>query len=719
MGDILAWALTVEALGLAALPLLRVFFGNRRDSALLSRPVGLALVSYVGWAATHLPRIPFDRRLLLFALLAVAVVSYRVDRKSRPRRPDSPFWGAEDSRAAKYFWATAAVFLIIRAAVPEILGAEKFMDLAFFNSIERYGAMPPLDPWMSGKTINYYYWGYLLAAVLGKLASASPFVGYNLAVATFAGYSFCAAASLGARLAEGRRIASLASGFVAVFAGNVQGAIDSIRSPLDKGFDYWHASRVIANGDTINEFPFFTFFHADLHPHLLAFPYFLAAFVFAHRLYEREPPAADSPAGAARWRRLSAYLLAAFIAGTAVAANTWNLPSIAIGLVFAMALRRAGAGAGLKWRDLIRGGLAGGATALAGLLLFRPYARTYALPYNGLGWTKQKSELFEFLGVWGLFFAVGIVALWPKSETEERARRRRDLRLAVSAGVALAAAFTFGKPVLLPLIFLALLALERAAAAIAGKGTDPGASAVLFASLLLLLSLGAIGGCEFIYFKDSYGDQLQRMNTIFKFYHQAWPLFGIAVVVFAERVWREPGRRGVSLRWIAGAAAVVALLYPVNVAGSRLRQREGSFSLDALPAMARRNAGDAAAVAWLDKNAPGGSVILEATGDPYRELARISTHTGLPTVMGWSNHEGLWRGNDQEVSVRTQLVRGFYSTADEESAMEIVKKFGVRYVVLGDLERATHPNADHIRNFLFLEPVLQGPTTVFKVHTAP
>ena len=119
------------------------------------------------------------------------------------------------------------------------------------------------------------------------------------------------------------------------------------------------------------------------------------------------------------------------------------------------------------------------------------------------------------------------------------------------------------------------------------------------------------------------------------------------------------------------------------------------------------------------KHAAGRSVLLEATGNPYQELARISSHTGLPTVMGWANHEGLWRSNDAEVNVRADLVRGFYSTADEETAQEIVRKFNVSYVILGDLERATHPNADHIANFLFLEPVLKGPTTVFKVRSAP
>ena len=716
MGDILAWAVTVEALGLAAVPLLRLFFGNRRDAALLSRPVGLALVAYVAWAATLLPRIPFERRMLLVAFAAVGIVSYVVDRRARGKAPATRFWGPDEKRAALYFWSATAFFLVIRAAVPEILGAEKFMDLAFFNSITRHGAMPPLDPWMSGKTINYYYWGYLLAASLAKLSSVTPFVSYNLSVATFAGYSFCAAASLGERLTGGSRRAAIASGVVAVFAGNVQSAIDALRAPFDKGFDYWHASRVIANGDTINEFPFFTFFHSDLHPHLLAFPYYVAAFVFAHALYDRPAKLSTDAERGPWWKRALPFLLAGFVAATAIAANTWNLPSIAIGLIGACALRTS-PGEKIRLGTLLRGALTGAATLLAGLVLFRPYAGTYALPYNGLAWTTQKSGLFEFLLVWGFFLAVGIAAAWPPPAADEAARRRRDLWLSASVGVALAAAFMLGRPALLPLSFLALLALARASSALR-DGDEAGRSS-LFASFLMLLSLGMVAGCEFIYFKDSYGDQLQRMNTIFKFYHQAWPLFGVAVVAFADPLWRESGRKRHFLRALAGIAALLSLLYPINAAVSRWRQREGPFSLDGLTALARRNAADAAAVVWLEKNADPRAVIVEATGDPYRDFARISSHTGLPTVMGWANHEGLWRGNDHEVAVRTQLVRGFYSTADDETAFEFLKKFNVQYVVLGDLERANHPNADHIASFIYLQPVLRGPTTIYRVRAGP
>ncbi|HTD52212.1 MAG TPA: DUF2298 domain-containing protein, partial [Thermoanaerobaculia bacterium] len=329
MRDILSWAATLELLGVATLPLLRAFFGNRRDAALLSRPIGLALVAYVAWGACLLG-LPFERGVLMIAFVLVAVCAYVVHRKWRSTQPPAPFWGPEENRAAILFWASAGVFLIIRAAVPEILGQEKFMDLAFLNSLSRNTSMPPLDPWMSGtptgpRTINYYYWGYVLAAALTKLSGITTFVSYNLALATFAGYSFVAAVALGMRLAQGRLSAGIAAGFGAVFAGNLSGALDGWNYFFGKGLDYFHASRVIGSGDTINEFPFFTFFQADLHPHLLGFPYFIATFAIGHRFLVREapPPGEAAPgiwASVKRWVvRLAPAGLLAFVGGTAIA----------------------------------------------------------------------------------------------------------------------------------------------------------------------------------------------------------------------------------------------------------------------------------------------------------------------------------------------------------------------------------------------------------------
>jgi YYY domain-containing protein len=568
---------------------------------------------------------------------------------------------------------------------------------------------------MSGHTINYYYWGYLLAAVLAKISSVATSVSYNLAVATFAGYSFTAAACLGLRLSGGRAAAGLWSAIGSVFAGNLTGAMDAWHTPFAREFDYWHASRVIAGG-TINEFPFFTFFHSDLHPHLLAFPFFIAAFVVAHRVMEIPPAPLPSPWKAADLlRKVWPMFLLALFAGTARAANNWNLPALAILLVFTGVFRTTQGRRLPAAGDALRGALVGAGLLLLSLLLWLPYSRSYALLTQGLAMTTMKSDLLEFLGVWGILLAAGYAALLPPAlggATDEASRRRRDLTVAILSIGCLLAAFAAKAPALVVILPLGLLGVVVAARALRSPEGNP---EDLFAAFLLVLALAMVLGCEFIYFKDSYGLDLQRMNTIFKFYHQAWPLLACAVAVFGSRAWQERTRFGPVLRAVLGAAMLLCLFYPLEAAVSRLRQHEGPVSLDLATALAGRNSGDAAAIQWILRHAPAGSVVLEATGDPYSEFARVSSHTGVPTVLGWANHEGLWRNNDAEVGQRGAAVKTFYTTPDPRTAASVLQKYGVTYVVLGDMERRLYPAAGNIASFPFLEPVVNGNTTVFRV----
>jgi YYY domain-containing protein len=715
----LMWILTVEVLGLACLPLLRAFFENRRDAALLSRPVGLALVAYLGWALSLSKSLGFERGTLLLAIALIGIASFFVWRSARRAAPER-FWGPEETRAALFFWVPAAVFVMIRAAAPEVLGAEKFMDLAFLNSLTRSGAMPPADPWMSGHTINYYYWGYLLAAALAKISAVPTFVSYNLTVATFAGYSFTAAACLALRLSGGRLAAGVWAGIGAVFAGNLTGAFDAWHAPFSRDFDYWHASRVIGSGKTINEFPFFTFFHADLHPHLLAFPFFIAAFAVGHRYIQIPPAPLLTPLKAADVvRKFWPSLLLALLAGTARAGNNWNLPALALLLVLTGVFRVTQGRRLPALGDALWGAVTGGGILLLSLALWFPYSRSYALQTQGLGWTTMKSDLLEFLGVWGILLAAGYASLLPAAAVpgeDERSGRRADLVMAVVAIACLLAAFYAGAPALvasLPLAFLGLRLALRALKSPEGNADD------LFTAFLLVLGIGIVAGCEFIYFKDNYGQDLQRMNTIFKFYHQAWPLLAIAVAVLGERAWRERARAISIARMTLMAAMVLCLFYPIEAAASRLRQHEGAVSLDLGAAVARRSSGDAAAIDWLIQHAPAGSVVLEATSHPYSDYARISSHTGIPTVLGWGNHEGLWRSNDPEVSQRSAAVQAFYTTPDRNSAALILQKYHVTHVVVGDLERRLYPAAGNIASFPFLSPVLPGNTTVYRVVGGP
>ncbi|HEY6049684.1 MAG TPA: DUF2298 domain-containing protein, partial [Thermoanaerobaculia bacterium] len=441
------------------------------------------------------------------------------------------------------------------------------------------------------------------------------------------------------------------------------------------------------------------------------------AFAVGSRVAEVAPRRKDDPAPDWKARLLAWWppVLLAFLAGTARAANNWLLPACAILLVAAGILRRGG-GRLPPLPEAVRGAIAGVLLTLLSLVLWFPYSRSYSLPTQGLAAVTLKTGLLDFLLFWGVLFAPALVGLLPRDRpADEPARRRRDLGAALIAGGSLLAALATRTPVLLALLPLLLLSIGFAWRALHAGTPDLPA---VWTGFLLVLSLSIVAGCEFVYFKDSYGVDLQRMNTIFKFYNQAWPLLAVAGVVLAERAWREAGRFRLAARAVLAAAVVFGLLYPVDAALSRLQMHSGPFTLDASQALTRRSSADAAAIGWLERSAPRNAVVLEASGDPYGEFARISSHTGIPTLLGWANHEGLWRNNEQEIGDRATYLKVFYG-GDERLADAVVRKYGVTHVVLGDMERKLYPGADRISRYLFLKPEFPGPTTVYSIRKIP
>jgi len=61
--------------------------------------------------------------------------------------------------------------------------------------------------------------------------------------------------------------------------------------------------------------------------------------------------------------------------------------------------------------------------------------------------------------------------------------------------------------------------------------------------------------------------------------------------------------------------------------------------------------------------------------------------TGLPTVLGWRVHEWLWRGNYPDLEARQREVKTIYEKGDIKASQEILQKYKVKYIILGDLER--------------------------------
>jgi uncharacterized membrane protein len=100
-------------------------------------------------------------------------------------------------------------------------------------------------------------------------------------------------------------------------------------------------------------------------------------------------------------------------------------------------------------------------------------------------------------------------------------------------------------------------------------------------------------------------------------------------------------------------------------------------------------------MAWLRDHTPGSAVVLEAVGEDYSAFghARMSTFTGRPTVLGWGGHEDQWRGTSAARAGRFEDVNQLYQAGDMAAVEQIVKKYGITYIYVGQLERDTYGDA--------------------------
>ncbi len=123
------------------------------------------------------------------------------------------------------------------------------------------------------------------------------------------------------------------------------------------------------------------------------------------------------------------------------------------------------------------------------------------------------------------------------------------------------------------------------------------------------------------------------------------------------------------------------------------------------------------AILWLNNNIKGQPVILEAQGDSYTDYARISANTGLPTVLGWTVHEWLWRGSYDIPAPRITDVQQMYENPDIAYTKSLLNKYNVRYIFVGNLERQKFTNLQE-NKFRELGKAIykNGTTTIYQIY---
>jgi YYY domain-containing protein len=703
----------IEVVGLLTAPLAALVLGRLPGAGLaFAKVLGLLLVTWVIWMAGSLHLVGYGVPLILGVLIALALVSALAalrlhslgtrlageGRKSkRLLRLALPL---DDPVRRRLFWGAEAVFGVVYALgvllasfAPDVWNTEKPMDMGFINAINQSGSFPPHDPWMSGESLNYYYFGHVVLAWPIKLLGLAPDTGYLLSwgllmgltattVYAFAGTLWAAGReALGARAPRGGPVAAgLVAAALVTILGNLAGVRAWIKAAdPPKDYAWFDPSRVIP--DTINEFPSFSFLLGDLHAHVIALPFTVLALAFALQIALR------GPRGDVVWRAVLEALTIGLAVGALYAINSWSYP-VAAGVLAAAVITwvRSDAehrrGYPLVWLGLV---------LVASFVLILPFLLNFDPEARGIGFVHVRRPFGKWLGDMGLIY--GILA-WPLvGALCARLFESRNAWRWIGGG--LAAAVVAGS---------VLATDDLAGAMVVAIWMAVGIGAILSRELsapLRFLWILIAGGAalllipEILYLKDAFdGSPLFRMNTIFKAGYQAYLLLGLAAACALPwtGVWLR--RRALWAPWAAIAAVLIllGLVYPYAGSYARTGGFANSPTLDGLKWLEARSPGDPGAIDWLRANAPGDSIVLEAFGDDYSAFGhgRISTFTGLATVIGWAGHEVQWQ---HDPGTRSADVKTLYTTTDVDVARELIARYGIRYVVFGPIEQTTYGDA--------------------------
>lgn len=302
----------------------------------------------------------------------------------------------------------------------------------------------------------------------------------------------------------------------------------------------------------------------------------------------------------------------------------------------------------------------------------------------------------------------------------------------------------------------------------AAHPTQPYAPVTGFA--LLLIAAGAVLALapDFVYLRDGFG---VRINTIFKLWYQAWLMWSVASAyalwsLFAEVTARLKAKRTVGpdgelvelLEYaepvpagqmrsagrvvfgvVAAGLIVLGLIYPLAAILSRAMKEGGhldnfapTMTLEGGPSLAA-GAEDytviqcLASVAKLDSD-----VVAEATKDSIAYnitgiYGRVAGLTGIPTLVGWDNHERQWRGDtfgaantltymvngQQMTETRQQAIATLYNTTDLNAALGVIDRYGITYIFVGLQERRDFA-PEGLAKFAGLQPVcVSGDTAAY------
>ena len=563
----------------------------------------------------------------------------------------------------------------VRSNSPDIHGLEKFMDFGFLNSILRSDYFPPKDMWYAPLSVNYYYFGHLITAVITKLTSIPSFISYNLMLATLFALTFTASLSFGINLFDKVKFSfkSIFAGLMSAILVALGGNLTTIYTffgpytPADKPIPFWqlpflplsfpngywypNATRFIPF--TIHEFPIYSFVVSDLHGHVLDIPFVLLIISTIYVFFNNKKIT------------FLHLLFLTFIFSVMYMTNAWDgliyllLGCLVIAVFNFSQVNRKSILLKTRLYKMLKQYL----VLLLGFFVF-------SLPFN----LNFKPFVSGIGVICAPKFLTNIGKIGPFLFEADHCQRSPLWQLIILYGFFYFFVFSF----------LAFLKFKKNY-----KLTKND----IFVLILILLSTVLIIIPEFMYVKDIY-PTYYRANTMFKLVYEAFIMLSLCSAYILIKLIFSIKRKKILMPFLVTTIILLSLvlIYPVFAINSYYQDLKNYHGLNGTHYLLSLYPADYNLINWINKNIKGQPVILEANGDSYTDYARISANTGLPTVIGWPVHEWLWRGTYDIVAPRIADVQTLYTTRSINVAKEVIKKYNISYVVTSTLERQKYSN---------------------------
>jgi uncharacterized membrane protein len=682
---IVFWWLFILGFSTLFLPLTFSFFHRFFDKGyIFAKILSLTLVTYIVFCFSVIRLLPFTSLSILIVLFFILLLDlyFLFGQKKWPAFKKTFLASFKFILFEEIlFFTVLALWSFVRGHTPDIEGLEKYMDWGFVNSALRTRFLPPADMWYAGSSINYYYFGHLVFALLTKISSLSSAITYNLSLATVCALTFVSAFSLSGNLVfsflkskSGKSVllAGLISALLLTFGGNLHPLYKIIKTDIQNNghlvlsfnavqkaaSTYWYpdATRFIGfdpdvNNKTIHEFPLYSFVVSDLHGHMNDIPLILCflAFLFSYSLSLKKfiPQQRNS-------LDPKLFLPGGLFLSIAYMTNAWDLA--VYGLFFGLFLLFVQKN---FWIAVGNGLL----TIFFWYLFTLPYSLNFIPMVEGLKLVDARSPFYQLCILYGGFW-------------------------------------------LISLPFVLLIVFNRLRQIKISKSDIFVLSLIIIATILIIIP-------ELIYVKDIYIFEHRRANTMFKLVYEAFIMYSLAGGYILIRL-----KKFFVYRLLFLLVLISHLIYPYFAIKS-YRDSHSEFKYWGLVGtdyLSQQFPDNLAVINWINSNVSGQPNIVEAVGDSYTKFNQVSSATGLPTIEGWLVHEWLWRGGYNGPGARSTEVTTIYESTDPLIVKNILSKYNIKYILVGDQEREKYPNLSENKFTTFAHIVFQsGNTRLYQV----